>query len=36
MALRDAGQTIRSTAELSGCSPSQVKRTWALHLHAKA
>jgi DNA invertase Pin-like site-specific DNA recombinase len=35
VALRDAGQTIRRTAELSGCSPSQVKRIWALHLQAK-
>ncbi len=36
VALRDAGQTIRRTAELFGCSPSQVKRIWALHLQAKA
>ena len=36
IALRGAGQTIKRTAELSGCSPSQVKRIWALHLQAKA
>ncbi len=35
VALRGAGQTIQRTAELSGCSPSQVKRIWALHLQAK-
>ena len=29
--LRDAGQTIKRTADLSGCSESQVKRIWALH-----
>jgi DNA invertase Pin-like site-specific DNA recombinase len=29
--LRGAGQTIKRTAELAGCSPSQVKRIWALH-----
>lgn len=33
--LRSAGQTIKRTAELAGCSPSQVKRVWALHLQAK-
>ena len=32
VALRGAGQTIQRTAELSGCSASQVKRIWALHL----
>lgn len=31
VALRKAGQTIRRTAELAGCSISQVKRIWALH-----
>ena len=31
VALRRAGMTIRRTAELCGCSPSQVKRIWALH-----
>jgi len=31
IALRSAGQTIKRTAELSGCSPSQVKRIWAIH-----
>lgn len=36
VALRGAGQTIQRTAELSGCSQSQVKRIWALHLQAKA
>lgn len=30
VALRKAGQTIRRTAELAGCSISQVKRVWAL------
>jgi len=34
VALRKAVQTIRRTAELSGCSVSQVKRIWALHLVA--
>ena len=29
--LRRAGQTIKRTAELAGCSISQVKRIWALH-----
>jgi len=29
--LRQAGQTIKRTAELSGCSQSQVKRIWAIH-----
>jgi DNA invertase Pin-like site-specific DNA recombinase len=32
VALRVAGQTIRRTAELTGCSESQVKRIWAIHL----
>jgi DNA invertase Pin-like site-specific DNA recombinase len=31
VALRGAGQTIERTAELAGCSVSQVKRIWALH-----
>ncbi len=31
VALRGAGQTIERTAELAGCSLSQVKRVWALH-----
>ena len=31
IALRTSGQTIKSTAELAGCSASQVKRIWALH-----
>ena len=35
VALRGAGQTIQRTAELSGCSASQVKRIWALHLQVK-
>lgn len=30
MALRQTGLTIKKTAELAGCSPSQVKRIWAL------
>ena len=29
--LREAGQTIKRTAELAGCSQSQVKRIWAIH-----
>ena len=32
IALRNAGQTIKRTVELTGCSPSQVKRIWAMHL----
>jgi DNA invertase Pin-like site-specific DNA recombinase len=36
VALRSAGQTIKRTAELAGCSPSQVKRIWAMHLKAKS
>jgi DNA invertase Pin-like site-specific DNA recombinase len=32
IALRAAGQTIKATASLSGCSISQVKRIWAIHL----
>jgi DNA invertase Pin-like site-specific DNA recombinase len=31
IALRSAGETIDRTAELAGCSISQVKRIWALH-----
>ena len=31
IALRRTGLAIRRTAELCGCSPSQVKRIWALH-----
>ena len=31
VALRTAGHTIQKTAELSGCSQSQVKRIWAKH-----
>jgi DNA invertase Pin-like site-specific DNA recombinase len=31
VSLRRAGQTIERTAELAGCSVSQVKRIWALH-----
>jgi len=31
VALRRAGQTIKRTAELAGCSKSQVKRIWAIH-----
>ena len=30
--LRSAGQTIKRTVELTGCSASQVKRIWAMHL----
>jgi DNA invertase Pin-like site-specific DNA recombinase len=32
IALRAGGQTINQTAELTGCSASQVKRIWAIHL----
>jgi DNA invertase Pin-like site-specific DNA recombinase len=32
IALRAAGQTIKATASLAGCSISQVKRIWATHL----
>jgi DNA invertase Pin-like site-specific DNA recombinase len=31
VALRTAGQTIKQTAELAGCSVSQAKRIWAMH-----
>jgi len=31
VALRGAGQTIKRSAELAGCSQSQVKRVWAIH-----
>ena len=30
IALRSAGQTIKKTTELAGCSPAQVKRIWAM------
>jgi DNA invertase Pin-like site-specific DNA recombinase len=33
IALRGAGQSIKRTAELAGCSESQVKRIWAIHLN---
>jgi DNA invertase Pin-like site-specific DNA recombinase len=36
VALRSAGQTIKRTGELAGCSESQVKRIWAMHQQAKA
>ncbi|MFZ3191606.1 MAG: helix-turn-helix domain-containing protein [Moraxellaceae bacterium] len=29
MALRKAGYSIRATADMAGCSQSQVKRIWA-------
>ncbi len=29
--LRKAGNTIHETAELAGCSISQLKRIWAIH-----
>jgi DNA invertase Pin-like site-specific DNA recombinase len=32
ISLRVAGRTIKQTAELTGCSHSQVKRIWAMHL----
>ena len=31
VSLRCAGHTIKKTAELAGCSESQVKRIWAIH-----
>lgn len=31
IALRTAGRSIADTAQLAGCSPSQVKRVWAEH-----
>jgi len=31
IALRSAGQTVKRTAELVGCSESQVKKIWAKH-----
>jgi len=31
VALRSVGQTIKQTANLAGCSESQVKRIWAIH-----
>ncbi|MBV5349293.1 recombinase family protein, partial [bacterium] len=31
IAIKSAGNTIKQTANLSGCSVSQVKRIWALH-----
>jgi DNA invertase Pin-like site-specific DNA recombinase len=31
VALRAAGHTIHKTAALTACSPSQVKRIWAIH-----
>ena len=31
VALRQVGHTIQKTAELAGCSESQVKRIWAIH-----
>lgn len=33
IALRTAGQSIKRTAKLAGCSQSQVKRIWAIHLN---
>ena len=32
IALRGAGQSIKRTANLAGCSESQVKRIWAIYL----
>lgn len=34
VALRGSGHTIKKTAELAGCSPSQVKRIWAMQHRA--
>lgn len=33
VALRNAGHTIQKTAELAGCSKSQVKRIWAMRIN---
>lgn len=33
IALCGAGQSIKRTAQLAGCSESQVKRIWAIHLN---
>jgi DNA invertase Pin-like site-specific DNA recombinase len=35
VALREAGHSIASAAKLAGCSPSQVKRIWAMHQAAE-
>jgi DNA invertase Pin-like site-specific DNA recombinase len=35
VALRAAGHTIHKTTALTACSPSQVKRIWAIHLGAQ-
>jgi len=35
IALRSAGQGIARTADLAGCSVSQVKRVWAMHITSK-
>ncbi|MES2208500.1 MAG: recombinase family protein [Pseudomonadota bacterium] len=35
IALRRAGNTIHKTAELAGCSISQVKRIWAIYKNTK-
>lgn len=35
VALREAGRSIRETAELCGCSKSQVKRIWAAYKKAQ-
>ena len=35
IALRAAGPSIKRTGELAGCSASQVKRIWAIHLSQK-
>jgi len=35
VALRQAGQSIKRTSELAGCSASQVKRIWAAHLESR-
>lgn len=35
IALRTAKESIQSTADLAGCSVSQVKRVWAMHQKAR-
>lgn len=36
IALRGAGRSIAETAGLAGCSESQVKRVWAMHVAAQS
>jgi DNA invertase Pin-like site-specific DNA recombinase len=36
IALRSGGRSIAETAQLAGCSESQVKRVWAVHTKASS